>query len=457
MDATPQSRAPSPTIQTERLILRAWKEEDLPPFAAMNADPRVREFFPNVLTAAQSDDEARCFQRRYHQEGFCLFAAELRTESTFIGFVGMQTMNFQVPLLRQPIVEIGWRLAFPFWGRGLATEGARAVVEHAFDVVHLQQIAAIAVPSNFRSRKIIQKIGMRHIPKLGFDHPHVPEGHPLKPHVLYQLNKQEYDILRKEWSRRKSGSSVDEIASSSLLPAHGERAQSFRERNDTVEATERPTIALPRTRRAPYLARFSRDVGGDRWSPLLNLEEYQSECSGIPHLAKNERDTRISCTQRQSVAACAAFIKESRMKSVAHPRFTGNPGIRGFPVRSASQCRVCGFHQGKPHEVSCPIRPSQEIRVRPVTRQLDQFCPSLGTIQLGGPAVILRRAILTQIGRGWVLNPFWPCTGRGSLRERVTASLASRVLVSAWAATLPSTRTISCLAANPRPCGAGLQ
>jgi 3-dehydroquinate dehydratase / shikimate dehydrogenase len=204
MDSTPQSRAPSPTIQTERLILRAWKGEDLPPFAAMNADPRVREFFPNVLTAAQSDDEARCFQRRYHQEGFCLFAAELRTESTFIGFVGMQTMNFQVPFLRQPIVEVGWRLAFPFWGRGLATEGARAVVEHAFDVVHLQQIVALAVPSNFRSRNVVEKIGMRHIPELGFDHPHVPEGHPLKPHVLYQLNKQDYDILRKEWSRRKS-------------------------------------------------------------------------------------------------------------------------------------------------------------------------------------------------------------------------------------------------------------
>ncbi len=215
MVITPQSRARGPAIHTERLILRAWKEEDLPPFAAMNADPRVREFFPNVLTAAQSDDEARCFQRRYHQEGFCLFAAELRTKRTFIGFVGMQTMNLQVPFLRQPIVEIGWRLAFQFWGRGLATEGARAIVEHAFDVVHLQQIVAIAVPLNFRSRNVAEKIGMRHVPELGFDHPHVPEGHPLRPHVLYQMNKQDYDNLPKEWSRRKAGSSVDETASSS--------------------------------------------------------------------------------------------------------------------------------------------------------------------------------------------------------------------------------------------------
>lgn len=202
MDTTPESRAPGPAIHTERLILRAWKEEDLPAFAAMNADPRVREFFPNVLTAAQSDDEARCFQLRYRQEGFGLFAAELRSESTFIGFVGMQTMNLQVPFLRQPIVEIGWRLAFQFWGRGLATEGARAVVGHAFEVVHLQQIVAIAVLSNFRSRKVAEKIGMQHIPELDFDHPHVPEGHPLKPHVLYQMTKQDYDILRKEWRRR---------------------------------------------------------------------------------------------------------------------------------------------------------------------------------------------------------------------------------------------------------------
>jgi 3-dehydroquinate dehydratase / shikimate dehydrogenase len=215
MDPTPESRAPGLTIHTARLILRAWKEEDLPPFAAMNADPRVREFFPNVLTAAQSDDEARCFRLRYQQEGFGLFAAELRTESTFIGFVGMQTMTLQVPFLRQPIIEIGWRLAFQFWGRGLATEGARAVVEHAFDVVHLQQIVAIVVPSNFRSRNVAEKLRMRHIPELGFDHPHVPEGHLLKPHVLYKMNKQDYDILRKEWSRRKAGGSVDETASSS--------------------------------------------------------------------------------------------------------------------------------------------------------------------------------------------------------------------------------------------------
>ncbi len=172
-------------IETDRLILRTWEEQDLAPYAAMNADPRVREFFPDLLTAAESDAEVRRIQQRYTEQGFCLFAAELRAEQVFAGFVGMQTMSFAVPGLSQPAVEIGWRLGVPFWGRGLATEGASAVLDHAFEVVGLDRVVAITVPANVRSQRVMEKIGMRHCPELDFAHPHLAEGSPLRQHVLY--------------------------------------------------------------------------------------------------------------------------------------------------------------------------------------------------------------------------------------------------------------------------------
>lgn len=179
-------------IDTERLILRPWKEEDLAPYAAMNADPRVRGYFPGLLTAEESDAEVRRFQARFRDEGFGLLAAELRSEQKCIGFIGMQTMSFAVPSLAQPAVEIGWRLAAPFWGQGLATEGARAVLNHAFDVVGLEEVVAIAVPANVRSLRVMERLGMKHVPELDFDHPRIAEGHPLRATVLYRITREMY-------------------------------------------------------------------------------------------------------------------------------------------------------------------------------------------------------------------------------------------------------------------------
>ena len=176
-------------ITTERLILRPWNEDDLLPYAEMNADPRVREFFPAVLSREQSDSEFRHYQSTYDRDGFCCFAAELIATGEFAGFIGLQTMNFAVPSLPQPAVEIGWRLAHRHWGKGLATEGARAVVRYAFGILELCEIVAITVPTNVRSRHVMEKIGMAHRPELDFDHPRVPEGHPLRAHVLYAMQK----------------------------------------------------------------------------------------------------------------------------------------------------------------------------------------------------------------------------------------------------------------------------
>jgi RimJ/RimL family protein N-acetyltransferase len=176
-------------IATERLILRPWKDEDFLPYAEMNADPKVREFFPSVLTREQSDAEVRHFQVTYDRDGFCMFAAELIATGQFAGFIGLQKMNFVVPSVAQPAVEIGWRLSPMHWGKGLATEGARGVIQYAFAALQLQEIVAITVPANHRSRRVMEKIGMHHLRELGFDHPRVPEGHPLRAHLLYALKK----------------------------------------------------------------------------------------------------------------------------------------------------------------------------------------------------------------------------------------------------------------------------
>jgi RimJ/RimL family protein N-acetyltransferase len=177
----------SPIVATERLILRPWKDEDFATFAEMNADPQVREFFPSVLTRKESDASIQYFQDAYKRDGFCLFAAELIAGSEFIGFVGLQRMTFEVPGVPEPAVEIGWRLARAHWGKGLATEGARGVVRYAFETLKLPEVIAITVPKNVRSRRVMEKIGMKHHPELDFDHPRLPEGHPMRRHVLYAI------------------------------------------------------------------------------------------------------------------------------------------------------------------------------------------------------------------------------------------------------------------------------
>ena len=179
-------------ITTERLILRAWKNEDVLPYAEMNADPRVREFFPSVLTREHSEAEDRRLQAIYDEDGFCFFAAELIKTGEFVGFIGLLTMTFAVPFIAQPAVEIGWRLSHKYWGKGLATEGARGAVRYAFETLKLHEILAITVPANVRSRRVMEKIGMKHLPELDFDHPGVPVGHPLRPHVLYALKRNSY-------------------------------------------------------------------------------------------------------------------------------------------------------------------------------------------------------------------------------------------------------------------------
>ncbi len=172
-------------LETERLRLRAWKQSDREPFARLNADPRVMEFFPKRLNREESDAMVGRIEEHFRLKGFGLYAAELRGDGRFIGYLGLLVPTFEAHFT--PCVEIGWRLASDVWGQGLATEGAQAVVRYAFRELHLDEIVSFTVPANQRSIRVMQKIGMTRSATDDFDHPNLPEGHALRHHVLYRL------------------------------------------------------------------------------------------------------------------------------------------------------------------------------------------------------------------------------------------------------------------------------
>lgn len=174
-------------LRTERLLLRPWRDADLEPFAALNADPRVMRYFPSVMRRAESDAFAQRIRAGLIREGFGLLAAEVHGGARFIGFVGLSRPDYNLPF--SPCVEIGWRLASRHWGRGYATEAARACVRWAFDSLGLDELVSFTVPHNLASRRVMEKLGMRRRAEEDFDHPRLPAGHPLRRHVLYRLPK----------------------------------------------------------------------------------------------------------------------------------------------------------------------------------------------------------------------------------------------------------------------------
>jgi RimJ/RimL family protein N-acetyltransferase len=179
-----------PEIRTPRVLLRGWRGEDLDPFAAMSADPEVMRHFPATLSRAETAALIDRVQDHFARHGFGLWAAELPGEAPFAGFVGLAVPRFEAAFT--PCVEVGWRLARPYWGRGYATEAARAALHHGFTVLGLEQIYSFTVPGNFRSRAVMERLGLRHYPDEDFDHPMLIEGHPLRRHVLYRIRREEF-------------------------------------------------------------------------------------------------------------------------------------------------------------------------------------------------------------------------------------------------------------------------
>jgi RimJ/RimL family protein N-acetyltransferase len=172
--------------ETERLVLRHWRHSDRESFARLNADAQVMEFMPSILTRGQSDAIVDCIEAHFRRHGFGLCAAELRDDHSFVGFIGLAVPSFEAHFT--PCVEIGWRLSADCWGQGLATEGARQMVEYASEQLRLGALVSFTVPANVRSRRVMEKLGMSRNAADDFDHPGLPEGHPLRRHVLYRLS-----------------------------------------------------------------------------------------------------------------------------------------------------------------------------------------------------------------------------------------------------------------------------
>jgi RimJ/RimL family protein N-acetyltransferase len=172
-------------LTTKRLRLRLWRDEDLPAFAALNSDPRVMRFMPKLLDRAESDAMAKHIKENFGRRGFGLWAVEVIGISDFIGFTGLSVPRFEAHFT--PCVEIGWRLAYDHWGHGYATEAACAARDYGFSQLRLTEIVSFTVPNNRRSRKVMERIGMTHSSEDDFQHPLLPQGHPLRHHVLYRL------------------------------------------------------------------------------------------------------------------------------------------------------------------------------------------------------------------------------------------------------------------------------
>ena len=180
-------------IETKRLRLRRWKDTDIEPFTRINTDPRVMEYFPSTFDAVQTEQIIRKQEDSFETRGFGLWACELKESNTFIGFTGLSSPSFESSFT--PCIEIGWRLAFEHWGKGYAPEAAKAVLHFAFDQLRLKEVLSWTAVNNLQSRRVMEKIGMQQDLTGDFEHPNIPAGHKLRPHVLYRIQADVFAAL----------------------------------------------------------------------------------------------------------------------------------------------------------------------------------------------------------------------------------------------------------------------
>lgn len=176
-------------IETERLILREWEESDIEPFAKLNADPDVMEYFPSTLSTQETEEMVSRIKEKFAENGFGFWAVELKSTGDFTGFVGLNIPHYELPF--SPCVEIGWRLSKEFWGKGIAVEAARAALKYAFSKLDQDEIVSFTTVDNRKSRSVMEKLGFSNTQE-NFMHPLLPEDHPLREHVLYRLSKSDW-------------------------------------------------------------------------------------------------------------------------------------------------------------------------------------------------------------------------------------------------------------------------
>lgn len=178
---------PAVVLRTERTTLRRWRPADRDAFAALNADPRVMAHFMCALSRPQSDAFADMIEQELAERPYGLWALDIPGVTPFAGFVGLHVPSFEAPFT--PCVEVGWRIAAAHWGQGYATEAARAALAYAWDPLSLAEVVSFTTVGHARSRAVMERIGMRRDPADDFEHPQLPAGHPLRPHVLYRKRR----------------------------------------------------------------------------------------------------------------------------------------------------------------------------------------------------------------------------------------------------------------------------
>jgi RimJ/RimL family protein N-acetyltransferase len=177
-------------LETDRLNCRAWEGEDLEPFAEMCADPEVMRYFPAPMTRDMSEALINRAKAKQEADGFCFVPVETRKEGEFVGFVGLSIPSYDKPLPFDPCVEIGWRLKRSAWGKGYASEAARAWLRFGFETIGLDEIVSFTSRINLPSQKVMERIGMTRDPSDDFLHPMLATDHTLAPHVLYRLDRE---------------------------------------------------------------------------------------------------------------------------------------------------------------------------------------------------------------------------------------------------------------------------
>lgn len=185
------SQLPIIEFETKRLICRQWRPNDFPSFAQLNADPKVMAYFPQPLTRQESDALAQSIHDFIENNGFGLWAVELKESNEFIGFVGLSIPTIIFPF--SPCVEIAWRIGSLYWGQGYTTEAARKTLQIGFELLELSEIVSFTSINNLRSRSVMKKLGMQEDGQT-FEHPSLPIGHALREHCLYRLQ-------RNQWSK----------------------------------------------------------------------------------------------------------------------------------------------------------------------------------------------------------------------------------------------------------------
>ena len=176
-------------IQTKRLLLRQWRDDDLVPFALLNSDPEVMEYLPKILSREESDNLAEKILNLISNNGWGFWAAERISDNTFVGFVGLHEPKYELPV--KPCTEIGWRLSRKYWGNGYATEAGNASLDFAFNQLNLNEIYSFTSVANIKSQAVMERLKLINT-NSNFDHPTIPDDSPYREHVLYKIEKERW-------------------------------------------------------------------------------------------------------------------------------------------------------------------------------------------------------------------------------------------------------------------------